>query len=73
MNRNKGSTTGLGEEIPPDETHVRVYFLQQGATEKQAAAFYRHYKERLWNNSRAETLKNWKRLAWTWIWYRYKL
>lgn len=73
MNRNEISDTGFGNQIPPDETHVRVYFLQQGATEKEAAAFYRFYRDRLWKNSCGETLKNWKRLAWTWIWYRDKL
>lgn len=73
MNRCKTSEAGFGNQIPPDENHVRVYFLQQEATEQEAAAFYRHYRDRAWKNSRGETLKNWKRLAWTWIWYYNKL
>lgn len=73
MNQCKTSETGFGNQIPPDENHVRVYFLQQGATEQEAAAFFHHYRDRAWKNSYGETLKNWKRLAWTWIWYCNKL
>lgn len=60
---------GFGSQCPPDENHVRVYFLQQGATLDQAVGFYKHYNVRQWINNYSKPLKNWKRLAWTWIWH----
>ena len=60
---------GYGSRRPPDEIYVRVYFLQQGATEVDAQIFIDHYKTKSWQNEKGELIKNWKQLAWTWIFY----
>jgi hypothetical protein len=62
--------TGFGNQFPPDERHIRVYFLQQGSTVEEAVKFFDYYKAKGWLNSDSRQLKNWKRLAWTWIFYR---
>ena len=62
-------SAGFGSQCPPDENYVRVYFLQKGATLDQAVRFYQHYKAKRWLNNNGKPLKDWKRLAWTWIWY----
>ncbi|KQS26681.1 hypothetical protein ASG33_19120 [Dyadobacter sp. Leaf189] len=62
-------SSGLGNECPPDEDFVRVYFLQQGSTIMEAVKFFDHYEAKRWSNSDDHVLKNWKRLAWTWIFY----
>lgn len=61
--------TGFGIQCPPDEIHVRVYFLQQGSTVQDATRFFCHYNTRRWSSASRQRLKNWKRLAWTWIWH----
>jgi hypothetical protein len=48
---------GFENQLPPDETHVRVYFLQQGSTAKHAANFIDHYKAKGWRNSDGRQLK----------------
>lgn len=63
-------SAGFGSQCPPDETHVRVYFLQQGSTIVEAVNFFDHYSAEGWLNPNGHRLKNWKRLAWTWIFYR---
>jgi hypothetical protein len=68
--KQKRCSSGFGSQLPPDETHVRVYFLEQGSTAKHAANFIDHYKAKGWLNSDGRQLKNWKRLAWRWIFYR---
>lgn len=64
--------TGLGSQCPPDEIHVRVYFLQNGSTIEVATSFFRHYEAKEWLNENGQRLENWKRLAWTWVFYRSK-
>jgi len=63
-------SAGYGSQCPPDEIHVRVYFLQQGSTDANALKFFRHYAHRKWLNLIGMPIKNWKRLAWNWIFYR---
>ena len=63
-------SAGYGSQCPPDEIYVRVYFLQQGATEVDAQRFFHHYQTRLWKNDRVGLIKKWKRLAWQWIFYK---
>jgi hypothetical protein len=63
-------TAGFGSQFPPDETHVRVYFLQQGSTTCEAARFFNHYRAKGWRDAKGHRLKNWKVLAWTRIWYQ---
>jgi hypothetical protein len=62
-------SAGYGSQCPPEEIHVRVYFLQQGSTACEAARFFCHYQTMRWLNVNGEPLKNWKRLAWSWVWY----
>ena len=67
--KSKQRQTGFGNQCPPDETFVRVYFMQQGSTIKEALYFFEHYNAKRWSNADGQVLKNWKQLAWTWIWY----
>lgn len=64
------ASNGLGNELPPSWHHVSVYFSQQGSSDKQAKCFFKHYQQRKWLNDWGQPLGNWKKLAWTWIWYR---
>jgi hypothetical protein len=68
--KSRQCSSGFGSQFPPDETFVRVYFLQQGSTVGQADRFYCHYKTKGWLNARGRRVLNWKRLAWIWIFYR---
>ena len=61
---------GFGNQCPPDERHVKVYFLQQGSTIKNATAFFDQYKAKMWKNANGHCSGNWKKLAWSWIHYR---
>jgi hypothetical protein len=63
-------SAGYGSQCPPDEIHVRVYFLQQGSTIVEAVEFFDHYTAKDWSTPEGHRFKNWKRLAWTWIFYR---
>ncbi len=60
---------GLGNKIPPDLFYVEVYFLANGSTIKTAHHFFNYYNDRNWRNYRNEVIKNWKVLAWQWIYY----
>jgi hypothetical protein len=66
--KSKQRPTGVGSQCPPDEVHVRVYFSQQGATKVDAQIFFHHYETKMWKNDRGGLIKNWKKLAWSWIW-----
>jgi len=68
--KKKLSLSGFGSECPPDEIHVGVNFLQLGSTAIEAVRFFNHYAAKGWSNAQGRRLKNWKRLAWTWICYR---
>lgn len=68
--KSKQRPTGFGNQCPPDETYVRVYFLQQESTIIDAVKFFNHYTAKGWSNAQGRRLKNWKRLAWTWICYQ---
>lgn len=68
--KQKKCLEGFGRQCPRDEIHVRVYFLQQGSTVMEAVKFFDHYKSNGWLNSCGRLIKNWKRLAWTWIFYK---
>lgn len=63
-------SAGYGSQCPPDEIHVRVYFLQQGATQEEATRFLDNYQAKLWKTRNGSIVRNWKRNAWCWIWYR---
>ena len=68
--KSKQHPTGFGNQCPPDETHVRVYFLQQGSTIEEATEFFNNYNAKVWTTKNGSTLRNWKRIAWAWIWFR---
>lgn len=55
--------------MPPCELHVIAYFLQQHRDEGEAIDFFQHYQSRGWRATDGLPIVNWKRLAWTWIWY----
>ena len=64
------SSTDIDKQVPPDEQHVRVYFLQQGSTATDATTFFNFYKAKMWTTVSGHRLKDWKKLAWTWIHYK---
>ncbi|WP_215233524.1 helix-turn-helix domain-containing protein [Dyadobacter linearis] len=64
------TTNGFGRQIPPIWHQVVVYFSQQAASNRQAIAFFKYYRCRRWLSDRGKPIKNWKKLAWTWIWYK---
>ena len=68
--KQKRHLNGLGSQCPPDEIHVRVYFLQQGATTEEATKFFNNYQAKLWKTRNGSMALNWKQIAWSWIWYR---
>lgn len=60
---------GLGNIIPPDLFYVEIYFLAHSSTTEYALEFYTYYKEKAWKNEQGTFIKNWKILAWQWIYY----
>lgn len=64
------AANGFGSQVPPSWHQVIIYFSQQSASSKQATDFFRHYQQRKWLNDQGKLLRNWKKLAWTWIWYK---
>ncbi|SIN78266.1 hypothetical protein SAMN04488055_1318 [Chitinophaga niabensis] len=65
MNNRKGH----GKDVPPNKTHVLIYFIQQGSTAVEGTSFYEYYDNLKWKNPQGITLTNWKTAAWQWIWY----
>lgn len=61
---------GRGRDMPPKWKYVEIYFLQCKKTEKEASEFYQHYSRRFWRSPTGEIIRDWKRLAWHWIWIR---
>nr|WP_199077409.1 hypothetical protein [Pedobacter sp. ASV19] len=59
---------GFGKIMPPQKAHVIAYFIQKGRQEQESLAFYNYYSLKNWRNSTGEPIKNWKTLAWNWIW-----
>ncbi|WP_353720127.1 hypothetical protein [Dyadobacter sp. 676] len=68
--KKKLSLLGFGSQCPPDEIHVRVYFLQQGSTIEEATEFFNNYSATLWKARNGLIVRDWKQIAWSWIWYR---
>ena len=58
---------GYGKQVPPLKAHVLIYFLEKGAAESQADAFFLHFQRRKWLNYKGHKLSNWKAAAWVWI------
>lgn len=67
--KSKRCSAGFGSQCPADETHVSVYFLQQGASADEAEKFLSRCQAKQLKNPGGKLFENWKRLAWTWIWY----
>lgn len=67
--KSKQRATGFGSQCPPDETFVKVYFLQQGSTAIEASRFLTYYRSKGWLKSDGRHIVNWKAAAWTWIYY----
>lgn len=68
--KHAGTTSGLGTAVPPSVEEVVIYFGQQSRCEKNALDFCNHYKWLSWRNPKGLLIRNWKQLAWQWIWYR---
>lgn len=66
--KKKRCSTGFGSQCPPDEAHVRVYFLQQGSTIEEATEFFSNYSAKVRKTKNDSILRNWKKIAW--VWYR---
>jgi len=59
---------GYGNIVPPVLTHVIIYFLQKGASTKEAESFYEHFNNADWTTLSGTPVRNWKALANEWIW-----
>lgn len=57
--KSKQCSIGFGNQFPPDERYVKVYFLQQGSTVKDAVTFFNHYRGKMWTNLNGYRLMNW--------------
>ncbi|MCD8739314.1 hypothetical protein LT679_01760 [Mucilaginibacter roseus] len=57
---------GFGNELPPRESLVEIYFDQKGLT-AQAKAFYEFYSKANWCSPKGTPYRNWKLLASDWI------
>lgn len=61
---------GYGFNVPPDYKEVEIYFLANQSTIEAAKLFYECFTNRNWINRRGHQIKNWKVLAWQWIYYK---
>ena len=61
---------GIGTEIPPEFKLVELYFLANQSTSELAACFFEHFSCRAWKNRRGRLIRNWKVIAWQWIFYQ---
>ncbi len=71
--KNKKDLKGLGENIPPDPFLVNLYFEANGSTIDFAQRFYNYYKHKGWLNQCHKRIRNWKVIAWQWIYYGPKI
>ena len=69
METGKGKRKGLGIDVPPALFHVEIYFIANQSTELRAREFFDHYQEKEWLHNDVP-IKNWKVLAWQWIFYK---
>ncbi|MGE8426269.1 MAG: hypothetical protein ACN6O7_00265 [Sphingobacterium sp.] len=65
----KDKITGYGNEVPPQFKFVEMYFLAAGKLKSDAEAFYWFYEQRNWQY-RGKPIRNWKELAWNWIYIK---
>lgn len=63
---------GLGTIIPPVLLYVEIYFLANGSSDSEANAFFKCYSELNWRNGKGKPFRNWKEIAWEWIYYNVK-
>lgn len=66
----KQRPTGFGNQRPLTKRTSGFIFLQQGSTIEEATQFFNKYNAKMWKTKNGSTLVNWKRIAWTWIWFR---
>ncbi|WP_343748149.1 hypothetical protein [Fluviicola sp.] len=67
--RQKESSSGKGDNVPPTKEHVTIYFLEKGESEEAANNFFDHYDKRRWRNRAGQLIQNWKAHAWHVIFY----
>jgi hypothetical protein len=58
---------GMGHEIPPQISHVIIYFNQQCMALPDAQSFLCYHEKMKWKTITGKPLKNWKVLAKDWI------
>lgn len=58
---------GFGYQIPPQDKHVEMYFIQNGRSEKEAKEFIDHYRSLSWIGKKGQKIGDWKMYAWHWI------
>lgn len=61
---------GLGNNIPPTLLYVEIYFSANGSSNKEANEFFKYYGDLNWKNSKGKLFRNWKEIAWEWIYYK---
>lgn len=67
---NVRNNKGYGFHVPPDYKDVEIYFLANHSSLEAAKSFYEYYASGNWINRRGHLIKNWKVLAWQWIYYK---
>jgi hypothetical protein len=59
---------GVGNCVPPDIHHVKIYFIQQSLSEMSAIKFFDEYEGKGWTTTSRKAVKNWKTEASEYIW-----
>jgi len=62
------SSTGLGKQVPPERSHVMIFFAQAGFGKTEAQRFLKHYENNGWTGLKGNLIHNWKTKANEWIW-----
>jgi len=60
--------TGLGKDVPPDRSHILIFFNQAGFAEAEAQRFLKYYENNDWTGLKGKPIRNWKTKANEWIW-----
>jgi hypothetical protein len=62
------NSTGLGKQVPPDRSHILIFFDQAGFEKTEAIRFFQHYQTTGWKGHKGNPISNWKTKANEWIW-----
>jgi hypothetical protein len=60
-------STNFPATVSPGINEVKIYFSQRGLSIAEADQFFKFYEKRGWKNKKGIFLKNWKNIAYQWI------